>query len=145
MSRKIHSLYDRPKSKKLSFSKPSMTKQSFRDESNLNNIMKRFEKTGQLPNLISQDPSFGDFSDPISYQDSLNLVIKAGEQFAALPSRVRDRFGNDPQQFLMFVNDASNVDEMIRMGIAKKTDSQPDLTPKSKPSPAKPEPEAKAT
>lgn len=68
--------------------------------------------------LIKENPRYGDFSDPVSYQDSLNLVLFAQQQFEALDSRVRERFLNDPARFLEFTNDPKNMDEMIQLGLA---------------------------
>ena len=40
--------------------------------------------------------------------------------FLDLPAKVRDRFKNDPGQFLEFATDPSNVDELVKMGLATK-------------------------
>lgn len=98
---------------------PSKTKQSERDACDINQIMKRFERTGILPEMIRKEPHYGDFSDPVTYQEALNLVIHTGEQFAALPAKIRARFENDPEQFLAFCSDAKNADEMADMGLMK--------------------------
>lgn len=108
----------------LSFEGSStLTHQSFRDECDINNIMSRFEKTGVLPEMIKSNPQYGDFSELPSYQDSLHIVLKAEEQFSALSASVRKRFHNDPSEFLDFVNDPSNVDEMVKLGLATKPDA----------------------
>lgn len=93
------------------------TKGSFKEECDINNIMKRFEKTGILPEMIKAKPQYGDFSNPLDFQDAMNLVVHANEQFAALPARVRDRFGNDAARFLEFAQDGSNRDEMKKLGL----------------------------
>lgn len=95
----------------------SRTKQSFKDESDINNIMRRYAKTGQLPDLIRRDPQYGDFSEATEYQEALNLVIRAQAQFEALDARVRDRFGNDPARFLEFVQNGENAEEMVKLGL----------------------------
>lgn len=107
----------------------SRTHQSFKDECDINNIMKRFEKTGILPDLIKRNPRYGDFSDVPSYQEALNTVLLANEQFAALSARVRDRFNNDPQAFLAFVHDEKNSDEMIKLGLASRQENPPQTLP----------------
>lgn len=108
-----------------SFSKPSRTHQSFKDECDINHIVSRFNKTGQLPDLIKTNPKYGDFSDPVSYQESLNLVQLAEAQFGALSSRVRERFHNDPVLFLQFTSDEKNLDEMVELGLAVKQQIKP--------------------
>ena len=98
----------------------SRTHQSFRNECDINQIMSRYEKTGALPEMIKANPQYGDFSELPSYQDSLHIVMKAEEQFAALSAKVRSRFDNDPSKFLDFANDPSNLDEMVELGLATK-------------------------
>lgn len=97
---------------------PSLTKQCFRDESDINNILKRFERTGVLPEMIRQNPQYGDFTDVPSYQESLDIVMKAEEQFLSLDAKLRREFDNDPVKFLEFVNDPSNAKRMVELGLA---------------------------
>lgn len=104
----------------------SRTHQSFKADADVNNILSRYRKTGQLPELIQANPQYGDFSDVPSYQESLNRVIFAQEQFAALPSQVRARFANDPSQFLAFATDPQNAEELITMGLATRRVPEPE-------------------
>lgn len=96
---------------------PSMTKQEFSDECDINNIMARFEKTGEIIHTASLSPRYGDFSIVPDYQTALNLVADAQLTFDSLPAKIRDRFLNDPSKFLEFVSDASNEAEMRSLGI----------------------------
>lgn len=121
MSKKIASKYDPSKKVSIDFSKEiSRTKQSFKDEADINNIVAKYNKTGQLPSLISQNPKYGDFTSDVSYQESLNTVMFANEQFNALSAKVKLRFNNDPMELLKFVSDAKNKDEMYELGLAIK-------------------------
>ena len=110
------------------------TKSEFAHECDIKNIMTRFEKTGVLPELIKKNPVYGDFAEAPTYQESLNTVLHAQEQFSALPSKVRARFGNDPQEFLTFASDASNAEEMVKLGLAVQRPPQaPPTPPQAKP------------
>ena len=100
------------------FTGDDKAQQSFKDECDINNIMHRFETTGQLPDLIKQNPQYGDFTEVPSYLDALNTVNLAETQFSALSSKVRAQFDNDPRQFLEFVNNPANQQEMVKMGLA---------------------------
>jgi len=122
---------------------PSRTRQEFLEETNVNTILKKFELTGQLPDLIRSNPQFGDFSDVPDYQDSLNRVLFAQEQFAALSSRVRARFENDPAKFLAFASDPKNLDEMVTLGLATKRVQDDPGASKSIPPKAQPKAEPK--
>lgn len=100
------------------FTKPSLTKQSMSKECDINHIMKRYQTNGILPDMIKQNPQYGDFSRVPDYQTALNTVQKAQEQFENLPARIRDRFQNEPAQFLEFATNKKNLPEMVQMGLA---------------------------
>lgn len=111
-----------------------MTKQCFKDECDINKIMEKYIKTGQLPALQEKDPSYGDFTTLNDFQEAQELIIKANDQFEALPAAIRDRFQNDPEQFIAFVENPDNLEEMIKLGVAtKKEDIKPTPTPDPKP------------
>lgn len=63
---------------------------------------------------------YGDFTEVPDYMAAQNVVAKANEQFAALPSQVREKFGNDPSRMLEFVNDPDNEPLLVKYGLAKK-------------------------
>lgn len=96
-----------------------LTKQSDAKDCDINAMFRRFEKTGQLPDMIVREPRYGDFSDVPSYQEACDIVNHAEEQFAALDVDIRNRFENDPAKFLAFVTDSKNVDELEKMGLLK--------------------------
>lgn len=98
------------------FDKPSLTKQNFKESCDVNYILKKYQKTGILP-LADKVPMWGDFSNVKSYQESMNIVMKAEAQFSALPSNIRKRFGNDPSQFLEFMDDDGNIEEAVELGL----------------------------
>lgn len=98
----------------------SLTKQSEADACDINNIMKQYEATGRLPDLIMRDPIYADFSDMGTYQEAMNIVAHANEQFNALDARVREQFDNDPAKFLKFAEDPKNIEALVDMGLATK-------------------------
>jgi len=109
---------------------PGLTDQSGKDDADINNIVKKFLNTGQLPQMMQSKPQYGDFSDAPTYQAALNTVIHAEQQFSALSAHIRARFGNDPAQFLEFATNPKNGAEMISMGLAQKRAADP-LSPPS--------------
>ena len=135
MSVKNPITYDRDKNSALStmrFSKPSLTKQSFRDECDINNILRKFNVTGQLPAGRVQ-PQYGDFSGITDYQSALNAVMTAQDSFLELPAKVRAKFGNDPAVFLDFVSDEANKDEMKALGLLREETVQAVVSSPSEP------------
>lgn len=98
---------------------PGLTQQHFRDEANVNHIMAKYGASRLLEHYSQFQGNYGDFTDVQDYQTSLNEVIKAQDMFMSLPSEVRNRFGNDPAQFLDFVGREENRPEMQRMGLLR--------------------------
>lgn len=132
--RKVYEEFEKPG---INFDpKEGRTKQSFKDECDINNIVKRYETLGQLPDLIKADPRYGDFSSVPDYQTSIMIVQKAQEQFDVLPSRVRERFANDPERFLAFAQDPKNAREMVSMGLAIEQKAEAKTAASVTPSPA---------
>lgn len=96
----------------------SMTKQSFKDESNINNIVNKYLRTGILPDTSRAAlAKWGDFSEIPDYKEALDTVLIAQEAFGELPSSLRNRFNNDPAELLAFVQDAGNREEAIALGL----------------------------
>lgn len=96
----------------------SRAKQSFRDECDINTIMAKYQKTGLITHVSKYGGQYGDLLNSVDYQTALNKTMEAGEAFQSLPSGIREKFENDPGQFLAFVEDPENEAEMIEMGLA---------------------------
>ena len=99
---------------------PSMTQQQFKDECDVNNIMAKYRKTGELYHLARKQGVFADVSQITDYQTMLNQVHDAKAAFGALPSHLRRRFENDPGQLLEFLRNPNNRDEAIELGLIDK-------------------------
>lgn len=113
-----HQLNERPPA--LDFSKTkSRTKQSFRDEANINNIMHKYVKTGIMPSG-NRKPMYGDFSSGEEFQSIMDRVVAAELDFSALPSDIRDRFGNKATNLLDFLADPANEQEAQELGLLPK-------------------------
>jgi len=94
----------------------SRTKVSAQAETDINNIMAKYIKTGHIGWHNSQPPQYG-ISDGQTFHEAMNIVIQAEENFSELPANIRKRFGNDPAEFLNFVADEKNHDEAIKLGM----------------------------
>lgn len=105
------------------------TKQSFREECDINHIMARWIRTGVLDHLAANPPIFGNFDHGMDYQSACNQVIEADRAFDALPSSIRDRFHNDPAELIDFMDDPDNHAESQELGLRRKpTDPAPPPT-----------------
>ncbi len=92
------------------------TKQSFADQCEINNIMARHQK-GIANTHINQHQAQYGFATSHDFSESLRIVKTAQDMFDALPSNIRTRCGNDPGQFLAFVQDPENKAEMQKLGL----------------------------
>lgn len=102
-----------------SFKGVSRTKQSFKDECDINAIVRRFVKTGDVSVLQvrARGAMYGDVSDVGDLQRAYSLVDAAREGFSALPAKVRERFKNSPVELLEFLLDRENFREAVDLGL----------------------------
>lgn len=110
---------EKPKQRKrvqIVFTEPSLTKQEFAEENDINFIVKRAQVTGELP-LNMKAPVYGDFSEVPDYQSALNIVNEAQEAFQSLSSAIRERFSNNPAMMLDFLADPRNIKEAVELGL----------------------------
>jgi len=99
---------------------PSLTSQEFKDDNDPNVIMAKFARDHDMSPFNTFQPQYSDFLDaPVSYHAALNQVHAANAAFMALPAALRSRFGNDPANFVAFVDDDKNISEAIELGILK--------------------------
>lgn len=96
---------------------PTMTQQQFKDECDINNIVKKFNTTGQFTHLTSRTGQYADFSLITDYQDMLQTVQYAQEAFGSLPAEVRAQFRNDPGNLLQFIQDEKNYEKAQELGL----------------------------
>lgn len=86
----------------------SRTKQSFAEETNINNIMAKFEKTALLEHVTEHQGEYGNYINvPQDFHAAMNQVMDANQMFMTLPAKLREGFDNDPAKFIDFVENAS--------------------------------------
>lgn len=97
------------------FTKDSMTTQEYGYCTDINNIIEG------CYNPFVEDPKdvvkgMQSFS-PDDYEKSMFLIADAKSKFEELPSRIRERFNNNPAKLLQFVDNPQNFDEGVNLGI----------------------------
>lgn len=112
------------------------TRQSFRAECDINNIVSRIKKTGFVP-LQTQESLrrqvYGDASVvPQSLEEAYAVVARADAAFASLPARLRERFQH-PAGLLRFIENPENLKEAVDLGLLAKTQPMPNSGPNSGP------------
>lgn len=100
----------------LSCPEPTRTKQAFKEECDINTIVRRFGITGQLPTGVRM-PTYGDFTGLSNYHEALNAIAQANEAFDEMPAHVRARFHNNPAEFVDFCSNPDNHKEALKLGL----------------------------
>lgn len=124
---------------------PSMTRQSFAKDADINTIMARYPNGGVPLDMFMQGtPVFGDFSDISDFGAVVNRVNQARDNFMLLPATLRARFDNDVEKLLEFVNKPENVREAVDLQLLPESMLEatylvrPDLRPKAEGAGGKP-------
>lgn len=105
------------------FSDPTRTKQEFKEEADINTIVERFHITGVMP-PNHRVAMFGDFEEPMDFHAAQNRIADAHYAFMQIPPKIRERFGNDPQALMSFLEDRGNREEAKKLGFL-----EPDKAP----------------
>lgn len=90
--------------------------QSFKEEVDINTIVKRFNLTGQLPTDLRM-PTYADYEEAVDFKTAMDIIANANSTFMQLPAHIRSQFDNDPQAFLEFCSDPDNMDEAAQLGL----------------------------
>lgn len=94
------------------------TQQQFKDECNINIILERFGVTGSLP-ITTMQPLSGDFVNiEGDYHTAVEQIRAAEQNFMRLPSKIRERFNNEPGKFVDFCVDPANIEAVRDLGLA---------------------------
>lgn len=110
---------------------PSMTKQEFKDECDINTIMAKYMQTGIIDFVNKHQAQYADVA-AIDFQTALDQVNQAQNMFDDLPSKIRERFQNNPGAFIDFMSNPDNGPEMVSLGLAtprQGTEPDPKLAP----------------
>lgn len=91
------------------------TKQSFKDSTDINKILKKAQKTGSLSHVQKYDSAvYGEFQG-YDLLEAHGMVTRAQEIFDDLPSEIRNEFGNDAFKFAGFASDPENIDRLQKL------------------------------
>jgi phage internal scaffolding protein len=126
-SNEFRSAYGARKRNSMKFQQPSLTKQSFKSECDVNRIVKQWKSTG-LVKTVGQG-EFLDLPDEISYHEALNKVIEAQSSFESLPANGRRNFENDPAKFLSHVENATSREDFEKVGLVPPVEVPSEPTP----------------
>lgn len=114
------------------------TVQADRDEADINKVIARFNKSGQLPPTFRGEPFYGDVSEFGDLRESLIKIQEADELFMALPAVVRERFENKPANMIDFLSDEGNREEAEELGLVVPRPKPVEPVPPVNPADSKP-------
>jgi phage internal scaffolding protein len=112
----------------LSCQEPTRAQQHHKEECDINEILRRFGKTGQMP-VNTSEALYPDFSDAVDYHTALNQIIASEREFDLLPSNLRKRFDNDPAKLVYFMQDKKNHAEAVELGLINAPKTEPKTAP----------------
>lgn len=108
--------------------------QSEKHTSDINNIVARAYKTGQLPVLTGRQP-IPELPDHQTYQDMMNKVVFAQQSFERLPAAIRAAFENKPERMLEHLGNKDRHPDVTKLfqdhGILEKPPVAPNPTPEA--------------
>lgn len=100
---------------------PGKTEQAHKQQCDMNYILKDYYASGMIKHAAKYEGRYDDVP-AVDFQEAMVLVANAQQMFADLPSNLRNRFANDPAQFMDFTRNPDNQEEMLKMGIIKGND-----------------------
>lgn len=126
MSKKFKTPYDGIRNRKqIDFTgDEGKTIQEQSEATDINNILERYARTGLIDHVQKHEPQYGEFA-AYDFQANQNMIAKITQTFEELPARDRQHFNNDPQQFVEFIAQQENIDDMKDGKIGNKPPSEP--------------------
>lgn len=124
---KIYSRYECPAVQGCTFVKPSLTSQEFKDEVDINNVLKKYAAQAKLLGLpiseVLPPLSSDQFSDVSNYDDfisSMNKIATMKQTFENLPSDVRRKYGDRVEDFVKGLSNPDDFNYLAEKGVLNK-------------------------
>lgn len=128
------------------YNKHGKTKQSYKDQCDINKLLERGAREGGLSHLQRHGARYADFAD-INW-DSLQEQLAEGQQiFNELPAELKREFNQSPGEFFTYVTDPANAERLPELipKIAERGRffprvNKPEVRKEPEPAPQDPEP-----
>ncbi len=99
------------------FLKPSLTKQEFKEECDINHIVRQYDRKGIVTHLNSTQPSYG-YAPATDLREALDLITETRANFQLLPADIRRACENNPENFPAYATDPANAKTLVELGLA---------------------------
>ena len=103
---------------------PPMTRQADHDNACIHKIMEAYKRSGHLP-VVEAQPLEGDLHLADDYMEAQNLVAGVNSHFSLLPVEIRERFGHNPANLLLFASRDENKPLLVELGLAAAPEPAP--------------------
>lgn len=104
---------------------PSMTDEQFQKDTDVNNIIRKYVKTGQVSHIAKNPGQYADVSELPDLHDGLLKIKQAKLAFEQLPQKVRE-VAKSPMGLVKYLSDPKNDEQAVKLGLKtmpKKADS----------------------
>jgi phage internal scaffolding protein len=95
-----------------------VTEQGHMKECDVNEIIRKYDSTGLIMHVNRMEAMYLDVPS-VELMQAMELQRNAAEAFMQLPASIRDRFRNNPVEFLAFLEDPKNHAESVELGLRK--------------------------
>ena len=106
-------------------------KQSFKDQCDINKIIKKYTEAGELPRTHGREPVYRDHQNANFTEVQMNIA-GAKTLYAELHPSIQEKF-ESPEDFINGLTDPDRIPEMINKGIVREI--LPQGSPKPSPQP----------
>lgn len=94
-----------------------MTKQSFKDECDVNVVVRNHAQTGMWTHLNPINPTYGNFALATDLQEALAMVEYSETEFSKLPAEVRSACNNNPVELLQRLAHPGDAQILVDLGL----------------------------
>lgn len=97
---------------------PGFTEQAHKDEVSIHNIMRKYKQTGVIEHNAQYEGEYMDMTSAPDFYEAKVIIAEANSMFETVPAHIRKDFDNDPAQFLDFMQDPANYQEIEEYGLS---------------------------
>ncbi len=90
------------------------TKQSQKDECDINKLLERSARQGGLSHLDKYQAKYEDYSN-YDFEEHTNKIAEMASCFEQLPGETKREFHQSPDEYFAFVTNPENVDQLHRL------------------------------
>ncbi len=93
------------------YTKHGRTKQSQKNETDINLLLERSAREGTMSHLEKYEAQYADYSD-FNFEGHINTISRGQTIFEELPAEVKREFEQSPAKFFRYVTDPANSDNL---------------------------------